>query len=321
MFRGNCNMSIKKVQVANFNVVFLEKQNEAPLLQYFDTIVMPALKSGIKRIDGDTSYLFTDIEIIEDEEIGFVLAGNIVKKTMIEIKSDLDIEGNLIDKDDKYSAAPYSAFAIYLRNHRMVYVQNQKGSPTIKTFSSVVKYVLSQYIRQYNEEQKNEDEYLPFPYINIVGIPMRGNIEKALKDVSKITRLTLRFYPLNGDQEFGDMFGTLISDMRKASGSKNGEVVLKSPKNINGVINIVEESSGTVKPIIEVMYPNKTKGKITEDTISERMEMDFPGENIQEVEEVISKGKRIENINFVSDGNKKIYEEYRSKIIKFLPRN
>ena len=59
---------MKKVEVANFNVVFMEKENEAPLLQYFDSIVMPALKSGIKRISGDTSYLFKDVEIIEDAE-------------------------------------------------------------------------------------------------------------------------------------------------------------------------------------------------------------------------------------------------------------
>lgn len=314
-------MSMKRAQVANFNVVFLEKHNEAPLLQYFDTVVMPALQSEIKRIDGDTSYLFTDIKIIKDEENDFVLAGNIVKKTMIEIKSDLDLEGNLIDKDDKYSAAPYSTFAIYLKNHRMVYVKNQKGSPTIKTFSSVVKFVLSQYIKKYNAEQENEAERLPFPCINIVGIPMRRNIEEALKEVSKITRLTLKFYPLNGDQEFGEMFGTLISDMRKTAGSKNSEMVIRSPQNINGVINIIEKLNGTVKPIIEVTYPNKTTGKITEDTISERIEMDFAGENIQEVDEVVLKGKNIENINFVSDGNRKIYEEHKAKIIKFLPKN
>lgn len=76
-------MSVKKVQVANFNVVFLEKKNEAPLLKYFDTIVMPALQSEIKRVDGDTSYRFTDIEIIEDEEYGYILAGKIVKKPLL----------------------------------------------------------------------------------------------------------------------------------------------------------------------------------------------------------------------------------------------
>ena len=313
-------MAMKKVEVANFNVVFMEKENEAPLLKYFDSIVMPALKSGIKRISGDTSYLFTDVEIIEDAENEYVLVGKIVKKTVIEIKSDLDLSGNLIDKDDRYSAAPYSAFAIYLKNHRMIFVPNQKGSPTIKTFSAVVKYVLSQYIKWYNAEQDDERKYLPYPYISIVGIPMRGEIEKALQDVCKIRRLTLRFYPLNGDLEFGEMFGNIITDMRKRSNAKNGEVVLKSPQNVNGVIELVEQSSGTVKPIIEVTYPDKSKGRITEETISERMEMEFSGDNLQEAKELVDKGKLIENINFVSEGNTQIYECYKSKIVKFLPK-
>lgn len=313
-------MAMKKVEVANFNVVFMEKENEAPLLQYFDSIVMPALKSGIKRISGDTSYLFTDVEIIKDAENDYVLVGNIVKKTVIEIKSDLDLADNLIDKDDRYSAAPYSAFAIYLKNHRMIFVPNQKGSPTIKTFSAVVKYVLSQYIKRYNAEQNDERKYLPYPYINIVGIPMRGRIEKALQDVYKIRRLTLRFYPLNGDLEFGEMFGSIITDMRKRSNAKNGELVLKSPQNVNGVIELVEQSSGTVKPIIEVTYPDKSKGRITEETISERMEMEFSGDNLQEAKELVDKGKLIENINFVSEGNAQIYERYKSKIVKFLSK-
>ena len=313
-------MAMKNVEVANFNVVFMEKENEAPLLQYFDSIIMPALKSGIKRMSGDTSYLFTDVEIIKDAENDYVLVGNIVKKTIIEIKSDLDLAGNLIDKDDRYSAAPYSAFAIYLKNHRMIFVPNQKGSPTIKTFSAVVKYVLSQYIKQYNAEQDDEHKYLPYPYISIVGIPMRGEIERALQGVYKIRKLTLRFYPLNGDLEFGEIFGSIITDMRKRSNAKNGEVVLKSPQNINGVIELVEQSRGTVKPIIEVTYSDKSKGRITEETISERMEMEFSGDNLQEAKELVDKGKLIENINFVSEGNAQIYERYKSQIVKFLSK-
>ena len=178
--------------------------------------------------------------------------------------------------------------------------------------------MLSQYIKQYNAEQDEEQKYLPYPYISIVGIPMRGKIEKALQNVCKIRKLTLRFYPLNGDLEFGEMFGNLITDMRKKSNTKNGELVLKSPQNINGVIDIVEQSNGTVKPIIEVTYPNKSKGRITEDTISEKMEMEFSGDNLQEAEELVNKGKLIENINFVSEGNAEIYERYKSKIVEFL---
>ena len=114
------------------------------------------------------------------------------------------------------------------------------------------------------------------------------------------------------------MFGSLIADMRKGLNVKNGEMVLKSPKNIKGVIDLVEQSAGTVKPIIEVTYPDKSKGKITEDTISERMDMEFPGDNLQEGQELIDKGKLIENINFSSKENTEIYEKYKAKIANFF---
>lgn len=321
-YSGSDDMSSKRVQVANFNVVFLEEQEEAPLLKYLDTIVIPALKSDIRKVYKDASYLFTNIDVIKTKEDDYVLVGNIVKKTILEVKSDLDNNNRLIEKDEHYSAAPYSAFVIYLKNHRMIFVQNQKGSPNIKNFSSVIKFVLGEYIRKYNKEVINKELTLPFPFISIIGIPIRKNIKEALNEVKKINKLTLKFYPLNGDIDFSGMFGGLTNDLRKAANCKRGELVLRSPQSIDGVINIITQSEGTVEPIIEVTYPNKTKGKITEDAISESMEMEFSGDNIQdEILDVIAKGKKLRNIQYVSEGNEKIYDEYKEKIINLVPKN
>ncbi len=314
-------MSNKKVQVANFNVVFLEEKEEAPLLKYFDNIVVPALQSGIKKESGDATFLFTDVEVMEDKEQGYVLAGKIVKKTIIEIKSDLDDNEELIEKDEKYSTAPFSAFVIYLRNHRMLFVPNQKGSPNIKNFSTTVKFVLAEYIKRHNKKQEKKEALFPFPAINIVGLPLRSNIEEALKEVVKINKVTLRFYPLNGDQEFCEMFGELMSDMRKMVDSPKSDVILKSPGSISGVIELIEKSDGTVEPIIDVTYPDKTKGRITQDTISERMEISFSGDNIQKMDEVVGQGRKIKSIGYVSKGNQEIYNKHESKIIKFISRS
>lgn len=313
-------MGRKKVCVANFNVVFLEERDEAPLLKYFDSIVMPAFTSGIKKINKDSELFLMNVEIIKDKSDDYVLVGNIVKKTELEVKSEVDEEGNLIRKDERYPSAPYSTFAIYLKNHRMVYVLNQKGSPSIKSFSGLIKHVFAEYIKKHNSEVEDKKEFLPFPAINIVGLPMRSSIEEALKKVSKINLLTLRFYPLNGDQEFGEMFGNFLYDLRSSASCKNGELILKSPQSISGVIDIIEQSSGTVKPIINVTYPDKTKGTIREDQISERMELDFNGENVSDMDEVISKGNQIDNIAYVSKGNRDIYDKYKGKIIAFVPK-
>ena len=114
------------------------------------------------------------------------------------------------------------------------------------------------------------------------------------------------------------MFGTMITDIRRMTDVNKGEIVLKSPKSVNGVVDLIEKSGGTVAPILEVTYPDKTKGKITNDMLTERMEMGFSGDNIQEMNEVIEQGKKIKSLNFVSKNNEKIYEENKSKIIPFI---
>lgn len=313
-------MSNKIVDIANFNVVFLEDQDEAPLLKYFDSIVVPAFQSGIKKVTKNCEEFFMNVEVIEDENAEYVLAGNIIKKTILEVKSDIDERGKLVDKDEKYPSAPYSTFAIYLKNHRMIYVLNQKGSPSIKNFMGLVKYVFSEFIKRHNNDVKEINRFFPYPHINIVGIPLRSNIEEALKKVYKINKLTLKFYPLNGDQEFGDMFGTLTRDLRNAVGCKSGEIGLNSPKSISGIIDVLEQSGGTVIPIIDVTYPNKSKGRIKQDEISEKMEMSFSGENVNNINDIISKGNQIKSLSYVSEGNLEIYNKFKDKIIEFVPK-
>lgn len=172
--------NMKKVSVANFNTVFLQENDvEAPLLDYFDTIVMPALNSDIKRNVGDDSYIIMNTEVKQTADEDYVLTGYIVKKTVLERLSDLDEDGNLIELDDRYSAAPFSLFVIYLRNHRMIYVENQKGSPRLSSFRSTIKYIIDTYVKLQNEERNSNGELLlPIPLVNVIDIPSRKSVEK-----------------------------------------------------------------------------------------------------------------------------------------------
>lgn len=127
-------------QVANFNVVFGE--DEMPMLDYFDKIVYPALTSGVIRSGTDDDYFLYDVEVISNKREDAAIIGRIVKRTMLDVLSDLNENGVLIEKDEHYTSAPYSTFVIYLRNHRMLYVPNQKGSPTLVNFRTTVAYIL-----------------------------------------------------------------------------------------------------------------------------------------------------------------------------------
>lgn len=315
-------MAKKRISVANFNVVFLDGQKELPLLSCFDTLFMPALKSGYVRKSGDSTFLLLNVNIVRDRQGDYVLVGNIVKKTVLDVLSDLNELGELVEKDDHYPSAPYSTFVIYLKNHRMIFAENQKGSPSIKSFRATIKYIVDKYVRIHNVGLKEAGKAeLPIPIINVVGIPTRENLEETLKKVARINELKLKFYPLNGDGDidYNGLFTSLTGKLRSTVGSKSGEIVLRSPENINGVIKVVTESEGIVEPVFKVTYPDKTTTTIKNDMISERKQIEIESGNFSdEMNRLIEKGKEIDSITYVSEENSRIYENNQAKIIPFI---
>lgn len=308
----------KKVSVANFNVVFMTENEERPLLDFFDIILMPALKSGITRHQGNNTYLLMDIEVKTDEYDDYVLTGLIVKSTILEVKSMFDEYGNLVERDDVYPTAPFSTFVIYLKNHRMILVENQKGSPSLDNFRSTVKYMLDTYIARENHRRVEcNEEQLPIPLVSIVGIPPKGGMIAALKKVEKISTLTLRFYPLNGDGdlELSGIMSGVTKELRRKIGSDRGSLTYRSPKNINGVIEIVEAAEGTLEPIVVAKYPGrKGDSTIKYSEVSDRRKMYIPeGERNNELANMIKQGKEIDSINYTSEENDKIYLRNQKK--------
>ena len=131
----------KQAQIANFNVVIGDE--EKPMLDYFDTYIFPALTSDITRKETNIEYLLKEVEISTDKRNDYVIVGKIVKKTELEIKSDIDYLGKLVEKDEEHSSAPYSTFVIYLKNHRVALVPNQKGSPGLASFRATIYHIVS----------------------------------------------------------------------------------------------------------------------------------------------------------------------------------
>lgn len=303
----------KNAQVANFNIVFGDQ--EFPMLDYFDTIVFPALTSGIAKVSNDNKYLFMNIGISKNKSGVYTLTGILVKKTIVEIKSDLTEEGQLIEKDEKYSTAPYSSFAINLRNHRMLFIPNQKGSPSIATFKSTLQYVIETYIITQNMG-RDEEKRLPTALVKVVGIPSAKTMDELLDNVEKINSLTLRFYPLNGDIDYTEAFGFLTTEMRKDLGCKNGEIVFKSPKRIDGVKKLLEKAAGTIDPIIKVITKTGSKATLKSDELSEKYELTFNDEADigQDGTQLVERMSNIESLTFTNENHNEIYNRNIDKI-------
>ena len=313
-------METKQMYIANVNVVF--GKDCEPLIKRIEDIVIPALTSGICRESTQkTKFIFKNVKLCEIEEDEYVIQGLIIKDTVLDIMSEFTPSGDLEKTNKHIPSAPYSAFLIYLRNHRMVLVKNQKGSPDMRSFTSTFKEVIKSYISNNNAEYKdNPEALLPFPSINIAGIKTNKSIKETLKDVSKINELTLKLYPLNAEWDFDPIFGGLSNEVRKMIGSKKGKVVYTSPESKNGVADLIEATSGYVQAEMKVTYNSdlsysgsKKTGKIKDNEISEVMNVDLVNELDSAYDEIHGLKKEIPVLSKMTNNQVVDYKEFLSR--------
>lgn len=313
-------METKQMYVANINVVF--GKNCEPLINRVDDIIIPALTSGICReATQKTKFIFKDARLYEIEDEEFVIQGIIIKDTILDVMSEFTPDGELEKTNKHIPSAPYSVFLIYLRNHRMVLVKNQNGSPDMRSFTSTFREVIKKYIRNNNAKNRdNKDKLLPFPSINVAGIKTRQSIKETLKDVSKINELTLKLYPLNDEWDFDPIFGGLSNQVRKMIGSKNGKVVYTSPESKDGVADLIEATGGYVKAEMKVTYNSdlsysgtKKTGKIKDDEISEVMNIDLESELDSAYDEIHGYKKDIPVLSKTTKNQIVDYEKFLTK--------
>ena len=203
----------------------------------------------------------------------------------------------------------------------MIFMPNQKGSPSIANFRSTLKYVIDKYTNMQNKEL-DEEQKLEYALVNVVGIPSAKTMDELLGNVKRINSLTLRFYPLNGDIDYTEAFGILTTDMRKDVGCKNGEIVFKSPKSIEGIKKLLEKAAGTINPILQVVTKEGSKAKLKDYELSEKYELDFE-ENVDfetESEQLVDKMSSIATLTFTNSEHDKIYKRNEEKIIPFVKK-
>lgn len=298
--------------IANFNVTFGE--NEEPMLAHFDDIIVPAFNSSIKRVVGagekkDKYYFMNSrIERVGDDE---VFTGQLVKDTELEIKSKI-INQELVEADEHYPAAPYSVFYIFLKNHRMILIRNQKGSPDLRSFRVTADKIITSYIRRYNSDE-NHTDCLPDANVKVVGIPTLESWKNIFGRVEKVRGLELKFFPLNGDKDFSNITSILTGVFLKDAGAKQGSVKVGACENINGVQEIVSNLDGVMEAKVIVDFPWQQGAEIRNNTIKERCTINADEKGINNPKVVIPFARDISSISKVSDENQKIYDEYRKK--------
>lgn len=307
--KGDKNMTIsdKQSYIANFNCTFGDENK--PMLDYFFDAILPALLEEEKN----KRFIFENVTItfVNGE---FVLAGIIVKRTKLEIKS-LYVEGELVRTDETYPSDPYSYFLINLKNHRMVLTKNQNGSPTLVNFATAVRNRINKYITNKNKDLGENEEKIPEAQLNVVAIPFKGSIKQELKKVKKIKNVILRFYPLNEDIMDNETANDLLQSLEEL-GSGSASITYNTPDNKENVAQIIEETKGLMRPTIRVEYENGNKATLKDGSFTEIMNIPIDeSESFEKNIDTIS-GKVIHKKEFTetSAGNEKIYKKYFTKI-------
>ena len=312
-------MEAKEMTVADLNLVF--GKAEEPLLKHIDDIFLPALTSGIDRVANDnTRYIFEQVCLAELNG-EYVVQGILIKDTTLDIMSEYSEINGLQKTDKHFKAAPYSVFIIYLKNHRMVLVKNQSGSPNIRTFTACLRDVLKEYVSRENDRRRSEElPLLPHQRLNIAGIKTAENVKETLKNVEKIKEITFQFYPLNGEWDYEPVFGG-IDQMRKNMGAKKGKMVFGSPGSIEGVAEAIENTEGLAKTKLKVVYKDdlslqgksKRIGTIKDDEISDISHIDVENELNEAFQEIAEYKKNVRALNVESKNGILLYEEFAKK--------
>jgi len=139
----------KLIQFGNFNVTFFEDNEDKPMLSHFEDIIYPAFNSKIERKMKSGIYSLIDVSLQEiDGDI--VLAGCLIKNTKYEVYTTME-NGSLEFDRHNVLTCPFSKFVIFLRNHRMVLVKNEKNSPDLRSFNSSIGYIINEFIRNENK--------------------------------------------------------------------------------------------------------------------------------------------------------------------------
>lgn len=265
---NNVKTEHKEISFANFNCTF-GNTNE-PMLKYFKEILLPAFSQGfIRKTKSDASLFFTNVRLLEIKNDEFVLVGNFVKETKIEIKTHFDAVNGLIPANEIYPTSPYSIFIIFLRNHRMVFYRNQKGSPLLAAFKNTAIFMIRQYLGIINKDRTISEKY-PGANINVVSIPSKESLLEKMKELTSIQFLEFQLFPLNGDVDILDAFSGLRKQLNMLE-SKNAKIRYNSPKKEKSIIKLIADTSGVVATHIKGKNKSGNKLELNNDSYKEKI--------------------------------------------------
>lgn len=133
------------LELANFTLRFGE---DHVLLDYLEEIVLPAFVEPRERLSYGSTLLFHKVKLVNAGRDGAefpAIAGRIVKLTTIQRNQTYDRESrDLVAQPLSLESSPSSFFILILDGHKLLYIKEEKDSPTIGIFASTTEKFLTE---------------------------------------------------------------------------------------------------------------------------------------------------------------------------------
>lgn len=291
-------------KIANFNCTFKNLFKEYYLLDMFENIVFPALKDKsiyktVKRNKIETRYHIADIKLVKMQDNNIALIGKHIKRTMLTISPDYNVESGFIGEPATAPSAPCATFILLLNNHRVVYYTNDPGAPTIQQFALTTKYIIKEYIniqrnllkkqwkdnkgvfegvtyRRLSEFTDNVAEKIyPTPELNIIPIESPELVSESFEQISKISTVSFKFYKPNNEPIDTNSFFTVNYKMLERSGSDSIRQTLQNPTNKEIIESAVFASEGKTDYKVMAKTQDDEPITITPDKVSQQFKVDY----------------------------------------------
>jgi len=234
----------RNLNFANFICHFGDKHE---MLDLASEIVIPAFSSKFRRKYSDTEYLFLDVQLLNlaSEEVTVTaLAGRFVKDTQLQREQVLK-DGALVRDQRTLESAPSALFVLILNNHKLVYLPETKGAPSLEAFRATAQRFLSNAHKNFvttlhqSAEQRNEKitrkallEQYPVPFIELIPLSSESSLEEFVKQFDLLREIHVRLIDPNGELDNNELFDDM-QQSKDTLGAKSTEIIHKNSKGMS----------------------------------------------------------------------------------------
>ena len=232
------------VKFANLSVRFGAKE----LLDYKGIVASAFLVDTHVRNYGDTKYYFYEMKmdyLDRKDPTSLAIYGRFIKDTLL--KREQVMEGGDLRVDPRsLPSAPSAFFTLFLADHRLAYIPESKGAPTLGNLeATIAKFIKDEYhkfMREHYDREKALNSKFTWehaygthapPTIKLVPLTSSDSIDRFIDRFDKIQRVTIHVRRRNQDFSGGNMFQSMYDVSEDMGASSAKYVVGGGPDGLN----------------------------------------------------------------------------------------